>query len=215
MSVLPDLNALRSHDDTAWDLAHRWLFPMACATAASKLHGSLAEQVEDTAAEALADLWGKIHTVDSVESLPRLIVAITHCRVMDLIRRHTSQKRGSGKVESMDAGQEDGGSQFEPSDPTDPLASLGYQELAELLGKAMDNLTPRLKALLFDSLLKGVKTPELASKYGLSEGSIHKTVGRGIDQLVEELGKVPRLKQELREVLQIAVRNLSLWLCLA
>lgn len=215
MSAPPTLDALRNGDSDAWDQAHRWLYPVAMSAAASKLHGSLASDAEDIAAEALADLHESVDTVTSVEDLPKIVAVIAYRRVTDHIRRHTSQKRGSGKVESLDEPPDDrGGNVRETPDRTDPLAAISARELVELLGKVMANIPSKVRAMLEDTFLHGKKSAELAAAYGFSEASIHKTLSRGLNQMGLELKQRPKLAGELREALQIAARNLSILLCL-
>jgi RNA polymerase sigma factor (sigma-70 family) len=215
MSALLTLDALRNLDNDAWDQANHWLFPIAVTAADSKLHGSLASDAEDIAMEALADLHESVDTVTSVEDLPKVVTAIAYCRAADHIRRHTSQKRGSGKVESLDEPRdEEGGGVREIPDRTDPLAAISVRELPFLLAGVMANISSRTRAMLEDWYLHGKKAAELAAKYGMSEASIHKTLSRGLDQIGLDLKRRPKLAGELREALQIAARNLSILLCL-
>ena len=121
---LPDLQALQQGDAAAWDMAFPWLWPAAFGAAQVTLQPYLPAEVEDVAIESLEAVVEKVRELKSVEELKPLVASIAHHRAVSLLRERFAKKRGEGRTESLEAGQE--AAVMDCPDPTadSPLAAL-------------------------------------------------------------------------------------------
>lgn len=205
-----DLESLRRMDQEAWEHLYAWIYPKARSQAVYTLAYILPDAVEDTATEAIERLVEKIRSVKSVDELPALVVSITHCIGVDLIRKHRSKKRGGGQVESLEqASDEAGGELGEQGGGGDPAKEVHYTELAKLVQSTMSTMKPQRRALLSDYLLRGMKYSELAVAHGLAIGSVGTTIKRALEGFHNEVGKQPGLAEELQRLLKTSASVLG------
>ena len=118
----------------------------------------------------------------SFDDLKKLTVAIARRRAIDEVRKGMAEKRGEGKVDSLDE---------EKDDLAGALDLRKDVELAELVGLviqvAEDDLSEKERNLLFDRFTLGLTLREIAEKRDLPEGSVGVTLGRIIDKIKEGL----------------------------
>ncbi len=179
----PDLRALQTGDEAAWDAAFDWLWPTVFAVAQLKLQPYFPNEVEDVAIEALEELVEKVREVKAVEELKPLAASIAHHRAVSLLRERFAKKRGEGKTESLDAPTEDGSSPHDPPSDDSPLADLEQKELAQRLGQSLAELKPPLGEVLSDFFLHGLRYEEIAKKRGLAVGSVGVYLKRGLEAM--------------------------------
>jgi DNA-directed RNA polymerase specialized sigma24 family protein len=141
---LPDLDALKAGDASAWDEAFAWLWPTVFAVGKLKLQPYFPNEVEDVAIESIEQLVKKVPEVKSVEELKPLAASIAHHRAVSLLRERFTKKRGGGKTDSLDAQPDAGLSQNEPTTGHSSLEDLEQGELAQRLGKSLAQLKPPL-----------------------------------------------------------------------
>jgi RNA polymerase sigma factor (sigma-70 family) len=185
----PDLRALQSGNETAWDEAFDWLWPTVFAVAQSKLQPFLPNEAEDLAIEALEELVDKVHDVKSVEELKPLAASISHHRAVSRLRERFAQKRGAGKIESLDAPEDDTGHKNEPVFEGSPFAELEHKELAERLRRTLAELKPPQGEVLSDFFINGLRYEEIAQKRGVATGSVGVYMKRGLDTLRKIWGR--------------------------
>ena len=179
----PNLKALQSGDEAAWDAAFGWLWPTVFAVAQLKLQPYFPNEVEDVAIESLEQLVEKVREVRAVEELKPLAASIAHHRAVSLLRERFAKKRGEGKTESLDAPVEDGSNPHDPPSNDSPLADLGQRELAQRLGQSLAELKPPLGEVLSDFFLHDLRYEEIARKRGVAVGSVGVYLKRGLEAM--------------------------------
>ena len=180
---LPDLDALRTGDASAWDEAFAWLWPTAFTVAKLKLQPYLPNEVEDVAIESIEQLVEKVPGVKSVEDLKPLAASIAHHRAVSLLRERFAKKRGEGKTDSLDAPPDGGVSQNEPTTSDSPLEDLEQVELAQQLSKSLAELKKPMGEILSDFFLHGLRYEEIANKRGVAVGSVGVYLKRGLEAM--------------------------------
>jgi len=180
---LPDLDALRTGDASAWDEAFAWLWPTAFTVAKLKLQPYLPNEVEDVAIESIEQLVEKVPGVKSVEDLKPLAASIAHHRAVSLLRERFAKKRGEGKTDSLDAPPDGGVSQNEPTTSDSPLEDLEQVELAQQLSKSLAELKKPMGEILSDFFLHGLRYEEIADKRGVAVGSVGVYLKRGLEAM--------------------------------
>ena len=180
---LPDLDALKTGDASAWDEAFAWLWPAVFAVAKLKLQLYLPNEIEDVAIESIEQLVGKVREVKSVEELKPLAASIAHNRAVSLLRERFAKKRGEGKTDSLDAQPSRGVSQDEPMSSDSPLDHLEQRELAQRLGMSLAELKKPMGEILSDFFLDSLSYEEIAKKRGIPVGSVGVYLKRGLEML--------------------------------
>jgi len=178
------LARLRERDEGAWTEAFGILFPMAFRSAWRVSPNW--EDAEEVAMKTLSEISTKPELLDkkgkSFDDLKKLTVAIARRRAIDEVRKGMAEKRGEGKVDSLDE---------EKDDLAGALDLRKDVELAELVGLviqvAEDDLSEKERNLLFDRFTLGLTLREIAEKRDLPEGSVGVTLGRIIDKIKEGL----------------------------
>jgi RNA polymerase sigma-70 factor (ECF subfamily) len=180
---VPDLKALQRGESAAWDEAFAWLWPTVFAAAQAKLQAFLPGDIEDAAIVALEELVEKTAAVKSAEELKPLAAAIAHNLAVSRLRRHFSDKRGSGQTESLDDIGDKVNEWTESKNGDSPLDWLEKEELAERLRKALSALKPPMGEMLRDFYLGGMRYEEIAKKHGIAIGSVGVYLKRGLEVL--------------------------------
>jgi RNA polymerase sigma factor (sigma-70 family) len=180
---LPNLDALKTGDASAWDEAFAWLWPAAFAVAKLKLQPYLPNEVEDVAIESIEQLVEKVPGLKSVGELKPLAASIAHHRAVSLLRERFAKKRGEGKTESLDAQAGGGVRQNEPTSSDSPLEDLEQAELAQRLGKSLTELKTPMGEILSDFFIHGLRYEEIAKKRGVAVGSVGVYLKRGLEAM--------------------------------
>ena len=196
--LFPELEALRSGEEAAWEAGWRQAFPPLLSIARQAAQTSPArlapDQVEEVATLAVTLAARQVRSVKTVEHLKKLVFVISRCRAISLARTCRSN------VLSL---EEAGADLADPGCPGAGSPSpLELAELAVLLDRAMGTLDPLDRALLVDQNEGGLSYRELALKHGLLTGTVGSRIGRALGKIQRELGKHPRLVQELSEFLR-------------
>ena len=180
---LPDLDALKTGDASAWDETFAWLWPTVYAVAKLKLQPYLPNEVEDVAIESIEQLVEKVPGVKSVEELKPLGASIAHNRAVSLLRERFAAKRGQGKTDSLDSQADEGVTQNEPATSQSPLDDLEQVELAQRIGKSLAELKTPMGEILSDFFLYGLRYEEIADKRGVAVGSVGVYLKRGLEAM--------------------------------
>ena len=197
------MDGLRAGDAEAWDALFDWLWPVALAVAHARLGATFPEEIEDVAIEALEETAAKASQVKSVEEFPKLARSIAENRAVSRWRRLTAQKRGAGRVESLDAPRMDGNHYPEPQSATPRLDTMDLKELRELLTTLQADLKPEFKAVLNDFFLDGLSYEEISRKRGWPTGSIGVYIQRGLAAMRQQRVNRPHLLKEAAAFLRL------------
>lgn len=192
----PDIRSLQAGDGRMWETAFYWLWPIACGAAQRHLGNSYPADVEDVAVASITEAAELVGRVSSFEELKALTGVISSRKAVDHVRRMRAERRGGGKVESIE-GRED-----LAAERKDPLAGVEAAELAKVLVDLMDRLPENHRKLLQAYYLEGMKQAELAERFGMPMGTVGVTLSRALKALRAELARHPRLLKELQEPLR-------------
>jgi RNA polymerase sigma factor (sigma-70 family) len=198
-----DLDALRAGDPEAWDALFAWLWPVALGAAHARLGATFPEEIEDVAIEALEGIAAKASQVKNVEEFPKLARSIAGNLAVSRWRSLTAEKRGAGRVESLNAPQMDGNHHLEPQSVAPRLDTMDLKELRELLAALQTDLKPEFKVALDDFFLEGLSYEEISRKRGWATGSIGVYIQRGLAAMRQERKKHPNLLKEAAAFLRL------------
>ena len=216
MNPLPPLEALRAGDEDAWTQLAAQLFPVALAAARSKLHGEYEEDARDVANKGLHTLIAKVDDVRSSEELPSLLTTIVYAEAVDFLRHHHAAKRGGGRVFRFgvleDWFDDDDDSFGGPGGTALPIDEAHVSSLAEIIQRLAAVLPPKVRNLLIDRFYHNKSSAEIAEAHGMKEGTVRVALSRALDDLHEHLQGQSQLYQEIRSLLQIPARVVSLLL---
>lgn len=162
-----------------------------------KLSRLYPEDVEDVAIQALETLVEKVLEVKTVEELKPLTAAIAHNLAVSLLREKFAQKRGSGKIESLDATDEDDNPHVQVASPEVFLKKRYHDELKGLLVKLKKDLKPEYRHVLNDFFKAKLTYLEISQKRGIPIGSVGVYLKRGLEALREMARQQPGLMREL------------------
>ena len=214
MSTLPPISDLRDMREDAWTQLCAELFPKALAAARSKLHGEYEEDARDIALKGLHTLQEKVHDVASSDELPALLATIVYGEAVDFLRHHQAAKRGGGRVFRFGVLED----WFDTED--DPFGSAGgtalpvdeahVSSLADILRKLSTALSPKVRNLLIDRFYHNKSSVEIAETHGMKEGTVRVALSRALNDLHEQLRGRAQLYREVRSLLALPEKLLSL-----
>ena len=212
MSTLPPIEALRDFDEEAWTQLSAELFPKALAAARSKLHGEFEEDARDVAIKGMHALQEKVHTVASSEELPALLATIVYGEAVDFLRHHQAAKRGGGRV--FRYGVVEDWFEFdgfpESVESVLPMDEAHFSSLAEILQRLATVLSPKVRNLLIDRFYHNKSSAEIAETHGMKEGTVRVALSRALDDLHEQLRGHAQIYQELRSLLALPQKLVSM-----
>jgi RNA polymerase sigma factor (sigma-70 family) len=199
-------------DEDAWTQLVAELLPKALAAAQSKLHGDYEKEARTVAIESLQALQEKVHTVASSEELPRLLVTITYGKAVDFLRAQLAQKRGGGRVFGYGVIEDwiecDG---FPDTAETAlPVDEAHFSSLADIINRISTGLSPKVRTLLVDRFYHNKSSVEIAEAHGMKEGTVRVALSRALDDLHEQLRGHAQLYREVRSLLALPEKLLSL-----
>ncbi len=175
------LRSLQNGDREAWDQAFRWLWPVVFSAAKLKLGDHFLNEIEDIAIEALEDLIEKVGEVKDVGELKPLAACIARNKAVNFLRARLAQKRGGGKIASLDETSEDGEKVHDAIFEETPLDVLDENELFEKVRLTMRRLRPPQGEILADFYIGKVRYEEIARRHNLALGSVGVYLKRGLE----------------------------------
>jgi RNA polymerase sigma factor (sigma-70 family) len=214
MTPLPPITALREGDEDAWTQLAAQLFPVALAAAKTKLYGEFEEDARDVANKGLHTLLAKVDDVESSEELPSLLITIVYAEAVDFLRHHHAAKRGGGRVSRFGVLED----WFEaegfdsPLDGALPVDEAHLSSLAEIIRRLSAILPPKVRDILIDRFYWNKSAPEIAAARGMTEGAVRTALSRALADLHEHLQGHSQLFQEIRALLQIPAKVVSMLL---
>lgn len=185
------LEQLRSGDPSAWDKAFGHFFGLLMGMLGARFQTLAIQDHEDVARDAILKLIDHcVDTAQSLEELTKAVVVIARNLALDELDKRKAQKRGEGKIESLE-GQPEGTEPLSSSSPPTPLQEVEQQEQAFLVRAAVEQLPERYRDVLLDYYFLGLKQQEIADKRGMKIGSIGVYLARGqelLEPILKNLG---------------------------
>jgi len=194
------MDRLRRGGNEAWKETFLILFPITVRSAWRVLPNR--EDAEDIAMKTLAEvsksgfLDKRCKTFDELKNLTR---TIAKRRAIDELRKGMAERRGAGKVDSLDE------EKIDLASALDPREDVEIAELVRLVIQvAEEDLNEKERGILFDRFTLGLKLREIAEKRDIAEGGIGVMLGRIIEKIRKGLrqrgwdkdGKNPENKDE-------------------
>ena len=202
-----NIKVLRKGDRDEYVKAYPYLFAAAKSAAKRKLPESLFSESEDIATTAVCRVFEKLPKylrIRTHEDLIGFTVSIAYQEACDNLRRHLSQKRGSGQVESTNEAEDDGG--FADNE-TSVEKNIHILERAKLLTFLKKKLNPKDQGILDDWFMSEMSYSEIAQKHKIALGSVGVYINRALSAMKKIIQSVPRLEQDM-----IDLARLTIWL---
>ena len=182
-----DLKRLRGDDQETWRETFEKLFPVGYRV--GKREGLSEADAKEVAQVALIEIAkpGFLEKIETCQDLENIFKAIAWRRSVDLYRREKTSKRGSGRVDSLDAMVEEGRGDFvEYLFAGDFREQVEIAELMDFLRQVVEkDLNGKERGILFDRFTLGLKIREIAEKRGVAKGS----VGVMLDRITKKVIK--------------------------
>jgi RNA polymerase sigma factor (sigma-70 family) len=116
-----------------------------------------------------------MNTFDDLKNLTR---TIAKRRAIDELRREMAERRGAGKVDSLDE------EKIDLASALDPREDVEIAELVRLVIQvAEEDLNEKERGILFDRFTLDLKLREIAEKRDIAEGGIGVMLGRIIKKV--------------------------------
>jgi RNA polymerase sigma factor (sigma-70 family) len=193
-----DFAALKAGNERAWDAAFARLYPLAHHAARTSSAGLTDSEAEDVAIEALEHLVTRVTSLAAWNDLVALAITIAARRAISKKRHDTAEKRGAGRVDSIEALQEESEGVWEAAESGTPSLSAGdLRELQLLLQPALAELEPVARRVVLGFLEERKSYRELAEELNLPMGTVGVTLSRSLRKLRTALEKSPRLMKEI------------------
>jgi len=182
-----DLKRLRGDDQETWRETFEKLFPVGYRV--GRREGLSEADAKEVAQVALIEIAkpGFLEKIETCQDLENIFKAIAWRRSVDLYRRKKTSKRGSGRVDSLDAMVEEGKGDFvEYLFARDFREQVEIAELMDFLRQVMEkDLNGKERGILFDRFTLGLKIREIAEKRDVAKGS----VGVMLDRITKKVIK--------------------------
>jgi len=182
-----DLKRLRGDDQETWRETFEKLFPVGYRV--GKREGLSEADAKEVAQVALIEIAkpGFLEKIETCQDLENIFKAIAWRRSVDLYRRKKTSKRGSGRVDSLDAMVEEGRGDFvEYLFAGDFREQVEIAELMDFLRQVVEkDLNGKERGILFDRYTLGLMIREIAEKRGVAKGS----VGVMLDRITKKVIK--------------------------
>jgi len=182
-----DLKRLRGDDQETWRETFEKLFPVGYRV--GRREGLSEADAKEVAQVALIEIAkpGFLEKINTSQDLENIFKAIAWRRSVDLYRRKKTSKRGSGRVDSLDAMVEEGrGDYVEYLFAGDFREQVEIAELMDFLRQVVEkDLNGKERGILFDRYTLGLMIREIAEKRGVAKGS----VGVMLDRITKKVIK--------------------------
>ena len=182
-----DLKRLRGDDQETWRETFEKLFPVGYRV--GRREGLSEADAKEVAQVALIEIAkpGFLEKIETCQDLENIFKAIAWRRSVDLYRRKKTSKRGSGRVDSLDAMVEEGrGDLVEYLFAGDFREQVEIAELMDFLRQVVEkDLNGKERGILFDRYTLGLMIREIAEKRGVAKGS----VGVMLDRITKKVIK--------------------------
>ena len=182
-----DLKRLRGDDQETWRETFEKLFPVGYRV--GRREGLSEADAKEVAQVALIEIAkpGFLEKINTSQDLENIFKAIAWRRSVDLYRRKKTSKRGSGRVDSLDAMVEEGrGDYVEYLFAGDFREQVEIAELMDFLRQVVEkDLNGKERGILFDRYTLGLMIREIAEKRDVAKGS----VGVMLDRITKKVIK--------------------------
>lgn len=183
------IEQLQAGNRDAWDQAYDFLSVWVINVLWDESGVVSREDLEDAAIVAIKKLADQGAQVEGgIEGLQKFVLTIAKNELLDQLERRNAQKRGAGKVVSIEA--QPPGTEYKWEKPT-PYETMEATERALLLREALNQLPEKQREVVEGYVLEDLSYAEIAQRVGLSEGSVGVYKDRGLAALrpiVEKLG---------------------------
>ena len=152
---------------------------------------------EDVFQDVCFDVFRRMSTFSATDARMaiRWLLRIAHNRIIDLVRMHSTSKRGGNRVASHGEATEDLVNTMLKELAVysrTPSKSAVSHELLAALGQSLDRLPAEHRQAIRYRYIEGMPFQEMGEKMNRSEGAVQKLCNRGMDALRLELRSFSR-----------------------
>lgn len=168
----------------------------------SKLARSYPDDVEDVAIETVKIMVEKVPTLKSLEEIKPLTASIAYKLAISWFRKKLAEKRGGGKVDSLDETKDgmDGHSRIASTDS--PLSDLHQKDLAKLLTELKKDMKAEHRGVFKDFFTLGLTYEQISQKRSIPSGTVGVYLKRALDAIRQAGKRRPELMKELEAFAQ-------------
>jgi RNA polymerase sigma factor (sigma-70 family) len=187
----PDLKALQIGDEAEWEGFFLRYWKLAYSEAWKRLRNH--QDAEDVVLVAYRKIAARILKVRDIQHLERTLVMVVGWTALDLGRRRYLLKHGAGRVDSLEARQEEAAGELNIEGGAPVPGSAGTDQFDLLQKWIFQVLEEREALLIIGKCLDGFTGPELAEVHGLSHALVRLLIFRGLKKLRKEFKNNPGL----------------------
>lgn len=179
LEALPNFKKIQAGEPEAWEIGFKILWGVghsACSTALKNCPGVDSDLV---VSDAIADVIPKASEVPSWDELKALTARVAWCRAIDAIRKQRAQKKGAGRIDSLED------LAFEPSLPfyKRPDEDLYHAELWRAFRECTQRLSTRAKEIVELRLVEQMTQKEITEKLGIPQGTVGVTIMKTLESI--------------------------------
>jgi len=179
VAELPNYKEIQKGDPEAWDVGFKILWGVghaACYAALKNFHGVDADLV---VSDAITEVIPKAGEVSSWDELKALTARVAWCRAIDAIRKQTAEKKGGGRIGSLED------LVVEPSLPSHkrPDEDLYHAELWRAFRECTQRLSARAKEIVELRLVEQMTQKEITEKLGIPQGTVGVTIMKTLESI--------------------------------
>lgn len=178
---LPDFKKIQAGEDEAWEVGFKVLWGVghsACSTALRNCPGVDSDLV---VSDAITEVIPKAQEVRSWDELKALTARVAWCRAIDAIRKQQAQKKGGGRVESL----EDLVSEPSLSLNKRPDEDLYHAEVWRAYRECTKQLNSKTREVVELRLIDQFTQKEISEHLGIPQGTIGVIIMKTLEAIKE------------------------------
>ena len=169
---LPDYKSIQAGLPEAWEQGFKILWGVGHAACRGAIKNCSGVDADLIVSDAVSEVIPKAREVPSWNELKALTARVAWCRAIDAIRRQKAEKKGGGRVESLDD------LLIEPSSPVyqRPDEDLYHAELWRAYRECTNQLNPKAREVVELRLVDQLTQKEITEKLGIPQGTVGVTI---------------------------------------
>ena len=176
---LPDYKSIQAGLPEAWEQGFRILWGVGHAACRGAIKNCPGVDADLIVSDAVSEVIPKAREVPSWKELKALTARVAWCRAIDAIRKQRAQKKGAGRIDSLED------LAFEPSLPfyKRPDEDLYHAELWRAFRECTQRLSTRAKEIVELRLVEQMTQKEITEKLGIPQGTVGVTIMKTLESI--------------------------------
>lgn len=178
---LPDYKSIQAGLPEAWEQGFKILWGVGHAACRGAIKNCSGVDADLIVSDAVSEVIPKAREVPSWNELKALTARVAWCRAIDAIRRQKAEKKGGGRVESLDD------LLIEPSSPVyqRPDEDLYHAELWRAYRECTGQLNPKVREIVECRLVDQMTQKEISEKVGTPQGTVGVVIMKTLETIRE------------------------------